>query len=125
MKLPDCHSRRELGPGAKTFYCVHPLMSTPGNLVRAEICRLCSYWRGPPPTGPRPFPPPLTPPLGGPCIHLGQQTGLRECSTCRGNVRLKVFACTHPLHRETTLEECGVCPDHHVRLAPESPTPNP
>ena len=48
------------------------------------------------------------------CQHLGSQTGERNCPTCAGNVRLKVFACSHPLHRETTLPECSTCRDFAV-----------
>lgn len=36
-----------------------------------------------------------------PCVHLGSELRLQDCPTCRGNVRVKVFAC--PLHGETTL----------------------
>ena len=48
---------------------------------------------------------------GGKCDYLGEQTSTRSCPTCTGNVRLKVFACSHPLHRETTLPECATCRD--------------
>ena len=49
---------------------------------------------------------------GDDCVHLGAQIGTRACATCNsGNVRLKVFACGHPLHRETTLPECATCRD--------------
>ena len=47
-----------------------------------------------------------------PCRYLGQQTGERSCPTCSGNVRLKVFACSHAAHVETTLPECGACGDY-------------
>jgi hypothetical protein len=88
-------------------------MELPGGLVRAEICRLCHLWREPPPAEYRPFPPAVTPdPLRGECVYLGEQTGLRDCATCQGNVRLKVFECRHPLHEQTTLEECRLCADH-------------
>ena len=52
----------------------------------------------------------------GPCFHLGGQTGLRDCPTCDGSVRVKVFTCQHPLHQETTLRECETCPDFDARL---------
>jgi hypothetical protein len=45
------------------------------------------------------------------CTFLGPQTGSRECPTCRGKVRLKVFACGHPAHAETTLPDCDMCQD--------------
>lgn len=51
---------------------------------------------------------------GGKCIHFGEQTGTRQCQSCNGNVRLKVFSCSHPLHRETTLPECATCRDFTV-----------
>jgi hypothetical protein len=46
---------------------------------------------------------------------LGEETGLRDCPSCLGNVRLKVFACSHPAHGETTLQDCGACADHEER----------
>jgi hypothetical protein len=36
-------------------------------------------------------------------------------NTCRGNVRVKTFACAHPAHVETTLAECASCPDYEAR----------
>lgn len=35
---------------------------------------------------------PLT--ITGPCIHIGEQTRLVECSTCNGKTKLKVFRCS-------------------------------
>lgn len=57
----------------------------------------------------------------GPCVHLGEATGeTRECSTCTGTVRLKLFACT--LHRECTIARaidgvacCAACSDYRER----------
>lgn len=46
------------------------------------------------------------------CLHIGAQTGERPCLTCRGNVRMKVYHCSHPRHLDTTLRACGSCPDH-------------
>jgi hypothetical protein len=57
------------------------------------------------------------------CIHLGPATGeLRDCSTCKG-VRQKVFQCGHPAHEETTLRECGWCPDFQetITMTPDEP----
>jgi hypothetical protein len=117
MRLPPCHSRRELEPGLPPFYCAHPDVCTPNQHVTAELCRICSHWREPTPEVFRPFPPvALPPPDAGPCFHLGGQTHLRDCPTCRGNVRVKVFACEHPLHVETTLAECARCGEHDERL---------
>ncbi len=50
----------------------------------------------------------------GPCQFLGQETGLRDCSTCRGHVRVKEFACLHAGHAArpvTTARECQSCRD--------------
>jgi hypothetical protein len=91
------------------MFCVHPRVHVAGQRVRAEICKLCGYWKEPPPEEFRPFPPP---PPRGVCAFLGEQTGLRECACCRGKVHLKVFACSHPDHAETTWDECMACPDH-------------
>ena len=52
------------------------------------------------------------------CAHLGPATGaLRECPTCQGNVRQKVFACA--VHGDTTIRDCRRCRDY-VAL-PEEP----
>lgn len=58
----------------------------------------------------------------GPCIHRGGELRQQESATCRGNVRVKVFACA--LHGECTLEKplpgggqvrvCSVCPDRRA-----------
>jgi hypothetical protein len=112
MSLPYCHSRHELEGEANVFYCAHPSMHVQDQRVRAEICQICTYWREPPPETFRPYPPP---PPRGVCRYLDEPCGLRECPTCLGNVRVKVFACTHPAHVETTLAECNVCPDHAER----------
>jgi hypothetical protein len=63
-----------------------------------------------------PMPPPATP--RGPCVHLGAQTGLRECAGCGGKTQLKVFACSHPAHTETTWDECQRCPDFQHKETP-------
>jgi hypothetical protein len=47
---------------------------------------------------------------------LGDEIGLRDCETCRGHVRVKVFECNHPLHRETTASQCKCCEDFAPRL---------
>lgn len=60
------------------------------------------------------------------CIHRGHQIRLHQCSTCAGNVRTKVFACSK--HRECTVGQqiyqltpgrymlCGpTCPDIQAR----------
>jgi hypothetical protein len=107
--LPPCHSRRDLEGEANVYYCAHPKMHVRDQRVTAPICQVCPYWRLPPPETFRPYPPP---PPRGQCRYFGEQTGLRECPTCMGHVRVKVFACAHPAHEETTIEECLVCADH-------------
>ena len=87
-------------------------MSAPDQRVSPEICMICTLRNEPPPETFRPFPPPSP---RGPCRHLGAEVGLRDCPTCGGNVRIKVFACDHPAHGETTLAECGACADHEER----------
>ena len=56
------------------------------------------------------------PRVEGPCFHLGDPAGRRECSTPRGRVRVESFACHHPLHGQTTARECQACPDFDPRL---------
>lgn len=116
-ELPTCHSRRTLPSEPGALFCVHPRHRFPGNLVSPEVCRVCTLWKQPPPqnykdlVSPRePKPEPSRSPAGT-CRYLGTQVGLRLCRSCCGTVRVKVFACEHPDHRETTLKECQVCAD--------------
>lgn len=50
------------------------------------------------------------------CIHLGAETRREECTTCQGNVLVKLFAC--PIHGECSIEKpmgvqiCSVCKDY-------------
>ena len=112
MTLPPCPARRLLESESGVFYCAHPRVHALEQRVTAEVCSICSRWREPPPETFRPFPPP---PPRGVCVHLGTEIGLRDCPGCRGLVRIKVFACGHPAHRETTLGECVSCSDHQER----------
>jgi hypothetical protein len=121
MPLPPCHSRRELGPGDTTYFCAHPSVVVQDGLVTAGICQICDFWKQPPPPAFRTYPLPAAKPRG-PCVFLGEQTGLRDCKTCRGSVRVKVFACSHPRHQETTLSDCAVCPDFKAKPQEEAPT---
>ena len=57
------------------------------------------------------------------CFYLGAQTGERDCASCSGSVRAKVFACHHELHGETTIQECRTCP-HHERSLPSGQVRN-
>src|SRR5258708_24436567 len=45
----------------------------------------------------------------GRCLFLGEPAGWRQCPTCSGNVRLRVYDCRHPWHKTTTLKECRQC----------------
>jgi hypothetical protein len=108
MQLPMCHSRRQLEPEGPTYFCAHPRHHSTGNLVTPEMCHACPLWREAPPPTFRTVPVSIARPRG-PCTHLGEQIGLRECRSCRGSVRVKVFACRHPLHGETTLSACETC----------------
>lgn len=114
MKLPPCHSRRELEPCGRVFFCAHPLVHAPQQRVTPEMCKACRRRQDPPPETFRD--PEADRVQRGPCFHLGEQTGLRDCKSCRGKVQLKVFACQHPLHCETTSQECQSCIDHEPRL---------
>ena len=59
----------------------------------------------------------------GPCIHRGDLLREDQCPSCRGVVRLKVFACG--LHTECTVARvltgcacCANCPDFAAENAP-------
>lgn len=53
------------------------------------------------------------------CKHLGEVTGeVRECGTCNGRVRLKVFACAEPSIGKTTLQQCKSCTKYRGNLGP-------
>jgi hypothetical protein len=116
MALPDCHSRRFFDGESAVFFCAHPDLHAKDNVVTEGICQACPYWQQPPPPTFRDFTPGPPPKPRRLCLHLGEQIGLRECPTCRGTVRVKVFACAHPAHLETTLRDCTRCPDHQDRL---------
>lgn len=112
MTLPVCHSRRELVSQPGHFFCAHPQVNAEGQIVTADVCQLCARWREPAPTSFRPFEQPtraLEPDAR--CAFLGNATGWRQCTSCRGNVRLRVFECQHPWHNSTTLGECRNCRD--------------
>ncbi len=52
----------------------------------------------------------------GPCSYLGDQTGDRNCTSCRGHVKLKEFECLHDAHTTTVIRECSCCADYEPRL---------
>src|SRR5579863_5857395 len=114
MPLPYCHSRRNLPDDSTTFFCAHPRMHVLDQLVTSTICKACVLWKEPPPEQHRPFDPTKIIHRAGPCRYLGAQIGWRDCPTCIGNVRLKVFACAHPNHESTTYDECHQCQDYQV-----------
>jgi hypothetical protein len=70
-------------------------------------------------------PPPAsvsTPPRAlRPCAHLGAEVGFRTQAAADGHRRLPVFACHHPAHQETTVEECRRCRDWADRPGPPRP----
>lgn len=57
------------------------------------------------------------------CLHLGPalvvdgEPAMRDCPTCAGTVRLKLFACA--VHDECTIKQCQTCRDH--RAEPDEP----
>jgi len=112
MKLPECDSRRPVEDAEDEFLCLHPQVVSRGNRVTDGICKSCVYCQSPPPGE-------LVEPEEdstlrriGPCRHLGEQTGGRRCGSCGGSVRIKIFACRHPDHTETTLRDCLLCEDY-------------
>jgi len=116
-KLQPCQSRRDLRPDQDQYFCAHPRVFSRGNVVTSHFCRGCIL-RTKPPKQFRPFMPPPAMVHKGLCFYLGEQRGLRKCESCRGEVKLKVFGCRHPLHEETTVNDCKHCGDYEPRLAP-------
>lgn len=120
MDLPLCHSRRYFEEDPHSYFCAHPHHHFPSGRITAEVCQVCPLWQQPAPAHFLPFPPVVDqllsvrrlPSLPKPCIYLGEVAGKRPCSSCRGTVWIKAFACAHPQHRETTLDECRTCPDY-------------
>jgi hypothetical protein len=115
MNLPPCHSRRIIDANSTQYFCAHPQHHSKDNVVTLEICNVCPLWQEPPPEKFRLLPKEWPPKPRELCVFLAEQIGLRDCPTCQGMVRVKVFACGHPAHRETTLAECAECPDHQNR----------
>jgi len=118
-RLTYCHSRREFDSRADTFFCAHPKMHADRGLVTAEVCQVCPYWRDPPPNQQRPYVAMSGARRDGLCMFLGEQIDLRQCGGCRGNIQIKVFDCGHPLHEETTLQNCSTCLHFEERLQVE------
>lgn len=117
MTLPTCHSRRLLPVERGTYFCAHPLVASADQLVTEEICRLCDFWHQPPPVKFRPFDPfGRNLPRTGPCLHLGDRIDWKDCATCGGHVRIKVFQCSHIAHDRTTIDDCHFCGDYETPL---------
>lgn len=111
MSLPYCHSRRDLPDEPGVFFCAHPAMHAIDQRVRANVCRVCDMWQQPAPLTFREVKP-RQQVRNCACIHLGELIGERECSSCRGRVRVKVYSCQHPDHDEVTWPECLNCRDY-------------
>lgn len=109
--LPPCPARHEISPEEGIYFCAHPRVLSKNNLVSTGVCRTCRQVNLPPPKDYLPFKPLPAYAFNGPCKHLGNVKELRECTTCRGNVRVKVFFCNHPAYEATTLGECRNCTD--------------
>lgn len=115
-RFPECHSQRTIGDDSPHCFCAHPNVHARGQLVSPEMCRLCEFRTKPPPETFRPFPPRRRGGNNEPCFYRGDHAGLTECQTCRGAVKLKTFACRHPLHTQVTLRECESCVDFEPLL---------
>jgi hypothetical protein len=75
---------------------------------KTEVCRLCWLYK---------YDARYKSLWDGVCRFLGEPTGERvKCATCRGNVELKVFTCTHPKQPTTTHQGCLRCPDQSPRV---------
>ncbi len=67
-------------------------------------------------------PPAPSPPLRNNCRHWGEELGTEDCPSCRGNIRIKVFACN--IHDRCTLRKaleetacCAGCGDYETQHA--------
>jgi hypothetical protein len=58
-----------------------------------------------------------------PCHYLGPEVGFRVREGLAGTPRLPVFACRHPAHGETTVDECACCRDWVEQAGSPSPPP--
>jgi len=112
VNWPDCESRRELEEETPESVCLHPNVYVRGRRVTQGICKACDQRLQPPP-GLLVEDPARSPLVRlGRCDYLGDQVGERLCPTCGGSVRIKLFACQHPKHIETTLRDCLRCEDY-------------
>jgi hypothetical protein len=126
MDLPFCHSRRALAGQQNLFFCAHPRVHARGNLVTESVCRLCGYWQEPAPRIFREFTAPGADAVPkSACVYFGDLVGTKPCTTCKGSVQLKVFACHHPSRQETTLPDCEKCPDFQAKTLNIASAPHP
>jgi hypothetical protein len=123
VALPPCPARRFFEGTQEVFFCAHPQMTATDQMVHEGVCQVCLLWGQPPPAEFRRFTPGPPPPPRGPCQDLGELIEVRACPSCTGRVQVKVFACGHPAHRETTLRNCAHCPDHRPRVGAEAARP--
>jgi tetratricopeptide (TPR) repeat protein len=124
--LEPCHSRREFDRQEQRFFCAHPKVGIADALVSPEFCRVCSLWKQAPPSRFRMRPESQARQRRSvPCQHLGDQIGLQDCPTCRGQVQIKVFVCSHPAHIETTRDQCLQCRDYLALDEPAQATAKP
>jgi hypothetical protein len=89
-------------PGCSVFGLMPP-SGDPKNLVNASGCKSVD-----------------------PCAHFGSEVRWQPCDACKGNIRIKVFACA--VHQETTLSKkldglacCAGCKDY-APTPPENPS---
>ena len=112
MRMPECPARH-IDDTTGQISCLHPQVHAAGCVVTAEFCRMCSARLVTPPSGWRSLDEVRRSRRRlEPCRFLGMQSGERDCPTCNGRVRIKVYACRHESHEETTLRECQTCADH-------------
>jgi hypothetical protein len=123
MTLPPCGARHDIERDKGVFFCAHPRVLSKHFIVTAGFCRMCPLKDLPLPETLRPFrlPPAYSHEYSGPCQLLGEFKELRDCPTCKGNVKVKVFECNHPKHDETTIKDCQDCYDY----VPPKPTEAP
>lgn len=115
-ELPKCVCRHDWDTATGTFFCGHPKVRSSSHLVTSEHCLLCNRWQEPPPEKQRPYPTLAGTRRDGLCAYLGPQEGTRNCLSCRGNVQQKVYACIHPAHEQSTVQECHKCADYELPL---------
>jgi Tfp pilus assembly protein PilF len=120
--LPACHSRRHFVPARGKFFCAHPGVGAVEGLVSPAFCRLCPLWQR---AAPDRFRTPADVPAlrrFGSCRFLGSFVGFKECDTCRGRTKLKLFNCHHERHDSTTSYECLKCKDYVMAATEDSDT---